>query len=191
MRDKDDLDLLFDSALSTYADPGLDTGLEQRILARITAESAPAPRPRWMLWAIALPVAACLFIFLTLLRTPRPQSGRPVQPLATEPPQVVAARVIPPAVQHYAASRGHKPHASPQSPALVAPVANPGLLSKRDIFPSPRPLSPQERALVEFATQVPEPQRRAVVEAQMQDDAPLRIADLHIPPLEPPDEGKN
>ncbi len=63
MREKDELDSLLDAALVTYADPGPDSGLEQRILARISAEnfaaSAPAPRRRWLPWGIAL-AGACL-----------------------------------------------------------------------------------------------------------------------------------
>src|SRR5450631_1222883 len=35
MPDKDDLDLLLDSALSTYADPGPRAGLEERVLSAL------------------------------------------------------------------------------------------------------------------------------------------------------------
>ena len=75
MPDKDDLDLLLDSALSTYADPGPDAGLganfEQRVLARIAAaqtspERKQAPRRTWLPWAIALPLAAGLVLLLLL-----------------------------------------------------------------------------------------------------------------------------
>ena len=37
MREKDDLDLLIDSALATYADPGPDSGLEDRLLVGLSA----------------------------------------------------------------------------------------------------------------------------------------------------------
>ena len=44
MGNSDELDILLDSALTTYADPGPDSGLDQRILTRISTEAAPAPR---------------------------------------------------------------------------------------------------------------------------------------------------
>ena len=65
MPDHDDLDLLLRSAVSTYGDP--DSGLAQRVLARVSAEVAPAPRRRWLPWAIALPAAACLLLLLVLV----------------------------------------------------------------------------------------------------------------------------
>src|SRR6185312_1147206 len=63
---RDQLDRVLDSALATYADPGPDSGLEQRILGRIANEATPAPRRRWLAWSIALPVAAGLLIFAVL-----------------------------------------------------------------------------------------------------------------------------
>ena len=46
MREKDDLDLLIDSALATYADPGPDSGLEDRVLVTLAAVRTETPRER-------------------------------------------------------------------------------------------------------------------------------------------------
>jgi hypothetical protein len=51
-------------------------------------------------------------------------------------------------------------------------------------------LTEEERALVVVVTQTPLPAREALVEAQSLDASPVRIAEIHIPPLEPPDQGQ-
>jgi hypothetical protein len=198
MRERDQLDDLLDAALSSYADPGRDCGLEQRVLARVSAEnfaaSTPALRRRWLPWGIALAAACCLFLFVVFSAQKRihpPSRSVQSAQLSNALPARTAHHEPIPMVPHstfvHEANRP-LPKAQRHSVAVAAKSAP---LPKRDVFPTPEPLTPQERALVEFATQVPEPQRRAVVEAQIHDDALLRIADLHIPPIEPPDEGKN
>ena len=72
-------------------------------------------------------------------------------------------------------------------PSLLANL----LVLQSSMYSLPRPLSPEERALYAFATQVPEEQRQAVLAAQKNDDAPLNIAAIHIQPLEMSDPGKN
>jgi hypothetical protein len=70
MRDNhDELDRLLDSALARYADPGPDSGLENRILNRIAAEAVPVRRRRRLAWAIAAPVAAGLLLLAVLAGT--------------------------------------------------------------------------------------------------------------------------
>lgn len=197
MREKDELDDLIDASLSTYADPGPHFGLEQRILGRVSAENLAASTPalrRWLPWGIPLAAASCLLLFVVFSGQKRihPPSRNVQSALSSNPLSATTAHhepipVLPPATFIHGANR-LSPNAHRPSMGITHKSAP---LPKREIFPTPEPLTPQERALVEFATQVPESQRRAVVEAQMHDDAPLRIADLQIPLLEPPDEGKN
>src|SRR5947209_1850246 len=91
MPEKDQLDLLLDSALATYADPGPDSGLEQRVLAELESgrqsgqqRRATAGTRRWLPWAIAVPIAAGLLILwlsnARIMRTP-----------ATQPPSTLQA----------------------------------------------------------------------------------------------------
>ena len=61
-------DRLLDSALSSYADPGPDSGLEQRVLVRI-AEGSRTQTRSVRLWALALATAV-----------PPSASGRPGNP---------------------------------------------------------------------------------------------------------------
>ena len=83
MPDKDDLDLLLDSALATYGSPGPETGLEQRVLSSLAAARAAEQERRartwsrrWLAWAIAVPVAASLLLWIGISRTVRPPAIR-------------------------------------------------------------------------------------------------------------------
>ena len=185
MPDHDHLDLLLRSAVSTYGDPG--SGLAQRVLARISAEVAPAPRHRWLPWAIALPAAACLLLLLVLLghkpaHTPTTLARQTYQ--SQQPPPVAAHAEPVPALR----SKAHLLEARPHH---TAAGAKPAPLPKLDVFPTPRPLTREERAMVVFVAQAPESERKALIEAQEQFDAPLSIAAIQIPAIEPPQEGAN
>ena len=90
MHEKDHLNRMLESSLSSYGDPGHgdsgpDPGLAERILARVSSEqssdhSAPRWRSRFLLWA-ALPAAACLLLtFLLLKSAGPPASTRPESP---------------------------------------------------------------------------------------------------------------
>ncbi len=202
MREKDDLDVLLDSALSTYADPGqdsrldsgLDSGLAQRILARIaavreSAERTPATRRRWLPWAIALPAAACVLLFIVLGPKIVQQPSSRTTAVAHSPEQSAALSAPTTAARPEPVHRTRRPTSKAQSVPLHR-AAPPTPLPKLDIFPTPQPLTPEERALVIVATQIPESQRQALVEAQRQGDEPLSVAAIHIPPLELPEVGK-
>jgi hypothetical protein len=200
MPDKDDLDLLLDSALSTYADPGPDAGLganfEQRVLARIAAaqtspERKQAPRRTWLPWAIALPLAAGLVLLLLLAPKINHSPSANTQ-LAHEsaPPPSLPRAGSPAETPSKAAHVAKYPPATPRHQTL-AQVANSAPRPKLDVFPTPQPLTPQEQAFAAFAIQGPEPERKALAMTQQQIDAPLSIAAIHIPPVQLPDMGTN
>lgn len=182
----DTLDRLLDAALSTYADPGPDSGLEAGILARIGTERRSGQRRSWrLLWAAGLPaLAACLLLLLApaLWRHAAPHTAPRIQPSAEHP---LAASSAPPAlakpvrrsVRHAARTPGR-------------PIPQPAATPKLDVFPAPAPLSRQEQALVRFVATTSVAQRKDLMQAQQQAVAPLRIAAISIPPIEPPAEGK-
>jgi hypothetical protein len=62
-------------------------------------------------------------------------------------------------------------------------------LPKLDIFPTPQPITPAERALIQFAERTPVAERKALIEAQQQPDTPLNIAAIRIQPIEMPELG--
>jgi hypothetical protein len=193
MHETDEIDQMLRSALSTYGDPGLESGIEGRVLARIAAEKAPVPRRRWLPWGIALPVAAALILLLVLSGSRPTHSPAGNAKVAYPPNQSVTSsarleagstpgttRTEHGITRRTVAGAGHHPAAATNAP-----------LPKLDVFPSPQPLTPEEQALVAFAARAPEPVRQALIDAQKQADAPLNIAAIEIQPLDPPDQGGN
>jgi len=198
MREKDELDLLLDSALSSYADRHAVSGLEGRIMERLSAagelrlEVKSSPRRRWLLWVIASPVAACLlFLMFTIERATQPEHP---QQKSEKTEHRQANRKV---ESGPASTRLRGPSHQTKAPAIAASHSVVSVLSKSaphpklDVFPAPQPLTPEEQALYAFATQVPEKQRQAILNAQKNLNAPLDVAAIRIPPLEMSDESKN
>lgn len=179
MRDEE-LDQIIDAGLNTYAEPRF--GLEQRILAAVAAKNnareLTARSPRWRMWAAGLAAAVCLLAAIT-----------------------VAVRVVeaPHSRNEQAVNRTHAPvmdRAANPEPRADVPVqvaakhrgrriqeARLRRLPKKELFPTPQPLSPELQALAQFVARAPEPQRRQLIDAQAKLDAPITIAPLQIAPL--------
>lgn len=183
MPERDELDLLIDSALRDYAEPR--AGLEQRMLARVSGEAErPSPR-RWIWAALVAPVVAALILLAYFV--PTPPHSHPEQ-MAHAPAVVPTTPVaITPAApeSRNVGSPSHTPRRGKiTNRALSESIARP----KLDIFPTPETLSPGEQALIRFAAQAPEADRKALVAAQQRVDEPLNISAIHIPPLQSPEE---
>ena len=194
MPDNDPLDLLIDSALKNYADPGLDSGLEQRVLDAVRARMSPkkktARRLRWLPSALALPVATCLLLYFvsTPKKTHLPPRSADQARQAHEP--AVESANNHPALRTGLPPKGKRPIPKAQ-PRTVNLALNPAPPPKLDVFPTPRPLTQEEQALVIIANQTPKPVLEALILAQEQDEAPVAIAAIHIPPLDPPEPDGN
>ena len=194
MRENGDLDRLLDSVLSTYGDPGPGSGLDQRVLASIRTRIAaePAPRRRWLPWAVGLPAAACLLLFF--LAGPKTAHSPAIPAKVVTQPQefpITTAHTGPlPALRPQLVPRTRQVPFSRQSRPgghATRSVA----LPKLDVFPTPQPLTQAEQALVAFAVRAPEAERQSLIAAQKQAEAPLSIAAIEIPPIESPDKGTN
>jgi hypothetical protein len=194
MPEHDQFDLAVQSALSSYGDPGPESGLDERILARIDAEGVVRPRQRWIPWVIAAPIAAGLLLLLVLSSHSKtePQFVRHDGALKMQAPliqQLQTAKAIP------EASKLPRPARRECDLALhnqsTAGAGNAAPLPKLDVFPTPQPLTPEERALATFAAEASETERQSFIEAQEQTDAPLSIASITIQPLDPPDHDGN
>ena len=225
MPDKDDLDLLLDSALSTYADPGPRAGLEERVLSALNAapivggsrgiqapeyrqtkgdgDFRPGPLSfqyilakfnvpisrRRLAWAIALPIVAGLLLFWlstpATIKAPFIHTQQAHQTNPSPPIPLAAAPQFSMRTSRRHATRVIESALPPSDAQVADAVARP----KLDVFPTPQPMSAEERALVVVAMQTPLPLRKALAEAQ-QDDPPIHIAATHIPPLESPDQGQ-
>jgi hypothetical protein len=171
--DHDNLDLLIDSALCTYAEPR--AGLESRVLKHLTARPT---RRRWLPFAIALPLAACLVLLILLI--PRHDRIEPVHQ-AQHTPAPLPEQVTAP-------SPAPRPHTLKPRAVFAHTTPAPAPLPKPDVFPTPQPLSPEEQALARFAAHTPVSELKTLQEAQQKKDEPLHIAEIQIPPLEPLDK---
>jgi hypothetical protein len=180
MRESDELDRLLDSALGTYAEPR--HGIERRIVARVNEAQAAGltPRRRWLVWAVAIP-AVCILLYIVI---PGP---RKLEEHVAKQPQPSTPAIE--GSQRGSIYTSAKPR--PRAEAITRhPKATATAAPKLDVFPAPQPLSAQEQALMALAKQRPELRREALAR-QKQEDAPLQIFTIQIPPIPPPDEGRN
>jgi hypothetical protein len=182
MRDHEELDRLIDAALTSYASP--ETGVEARVLARI-AEARRSRQVRgWLIAGSGLALAASillLFGFNTRL------AHTPVTTNQTERLAAAAPAIAVKPVPHLASPTEPRRRAAAEH--LRTGTRLPGI-PKLAVFPTPAPLSAEERALVRLATETTSEERKNLLEARQQAAEPLHIASISIPPIEPPAEGK-
>jgi hypothetical protein len=173
-----ELDRKIDAALATYSDPAESlnsSALAARVLATAREKQQGIQWWRWGLVA-AVPALAALLILLYLPAKPKIEPVR----LSMAAPPVVQQPVISPMpeklpVSHTEVRTSHASH-------VAAPSQEP---PKLDVFPTPRPLSEQEKLMVAFVQSAPqEAQKQAAQDSEP--IQPITIADLTIPPLDPP-----
>lgn len=143
-----DLDALLDEALASYADTEPDPSLRSRILAG-AKEIAPQRLWRWTL-TTASAVAALAFALLLL----HPQREIPVPAVSTTSVTALATpvpdiRQIPLPVRRMRATRTVHHRTRQQLPKLAT-------------FPSPAPLTPDEKSLMMLVEDHPEQARDAL-----------------------------
>ena len=181
MHEEGKLDLLIDAALRTYGKA--DARLELRLLAQIADAGEAWPRRMWLGWAVALPVAACLVLLALWWAKPAPRMAADwtaKDSKVTAP--VAGGGAAAPIPARAAVHRGGRSAAAGAREVKIAQAVPP----KLDVFPTPRPLTAEEKTLALVTAQAPAPELRALAEAQAQADAPIDIAAIEITPLEPP-----
>lgn len=195
MRDDDNqrgqnaLDDRIEAALRHYADPPDATEPRiavARILERVQAErpARPAGAPkqvRWWMWGIA-GAATCLTAIMAALWVMRVPH---LQEIARTPqaPSVVSVPAHPDQAAARVAVRGVRRTVHPGHSALHRELAvRSAPLPKLEVFPTPRPLSPEEQALVAFAKHGPAEVKHAVLEDQKHWDDPIIVADMQNRP---------
>jgi hypothetical protein len=145
----DQLDHVIDAALTKYAAVEPRTGLEERVLANLRAEQTTARARTWWRWGMAGALAAIIAIMSALAW----RSGRPSHAvIASHPPATTQASTI---VVTQAGSESVSP---PRAPARVRgtvthraqPEATAAAYPKLDQFPSPQPMSEQEKLLTSY-----------------------------------------
>ncbi|MGA8161690.1 MAG: hypothetical protein WA374_10345 [Acidobacteriaceae bacterium] len=182
----DELDSRIDAALRSYAEPGPTT--EPRVALVSVMEQVRRERPasgmRGWLWGMAGTSASLVAVAFALWAFTGPR----VPEIAWSPkaPGAVAVPIRPlrSAVATNTVSV-FRPTAQARRTSEVREfAANRRTLPKLDVFPTPRPLTPEEQALVAFATDVPPKVQQQVVNAEKHVGDPITIAALKIRPLD-------
>jgi hypothetical protein len=162
----DALDRELDVALAQFAAAEPRAGLEDRVLANLRLEEGRAPERSLWRWPALSALAAVLLVTVSLMwRSAKPKPDITVQapPKAAHFETQVAGNrgggSVPP---HQAGSKKRvKPSAVSHTVLEIAPAA------KLDQFPSPQPLSEQEKILADYAAEF---QEQAVLIARFNEE---------------------
>lgn len=144
----DELDRLLDAALQHYAAVQPREGLENRILARLRRSEADRSPHAWWRWFTAAAAVGALAVIITIASRPhaRPQPSVAQHPAVTPAlPDVAATSQPKKAVQR----PKRRLHVEPDTQVAKAQP-------KLDQFPSPQPLSEQEKLLAGYVAVYPE-----------------------------------
>jgi hypothetical protein len=194
-----DLDRMLNEALHSYVASEPGTHMEGRILATAwneARETRLARRQRWSWWSVAM--AACLL--LVCLAVYVSHSRRRTVQFAQMPRQSRPTSLAPAEGNRQAAPDSGVPSKAVRVrshlPAVIAGRAEVSeKLPKLDVFPTPQPLTAEERGLLTLVAQVPNDQKQALAKpvpaaTKPLEVEPLRIAVIEIKPLPPLVEGE-
>ena len=177
-RKQDELDHTLDAALAKFAAVEPRAGLEERILANLRAERSRVLDRAWWRWSAAGALAVVIVVAVALAwRSGKPSHGVIANHSSTMPH--AAKHPTTPIVANGRENQVRGNHARPQQrvarrrtavhrPQSIVASANP----KLDRFPSPQPLSEQEKILASYVEKYPEEAvllARARTEALRQD----------------------
>jgi hypothetical protein len=179
-RDDRSLDDLLNASLRHYSDATPREGLEGRMLAQLRSARAAKPRRMWA-WALAVGVAATVVVIVGIAIR-KPVRGRPAitSQHAPEPQRMAANPTVGPAAALRTVPARDRSRPGKQK-AQLADAGRP------DQFPTPAPLSEQEKLLPAYARWLASssPEGPAVEEQQDKVEIPLlTITALNISPLE-------
>jgi len=159
-----DLDRTLDAALAKYASVEPREGLEERILANVRAAGTRRAQSAWRNCGFAVVAAALAVVAVAMWHWNKPMQT----PIANRPSMVKQAQVGPDlahqdgnSVQPIKSARWRRTRHRSQHETVAA---NP----KLDVFPSPLPLSEQEKILAGYVSQYPQ-HAALVAEARMDD----------------------
>ena len=181
-KEKRFVDELLEAALRNYAGAEPRSGLEGRVLAGVRARQQAARRRTAWAWAVGVAGVAAmvtLLVFYWPHRQPAPLPVTAKVPAIPSAPMVAkAASVVQPTM--------------PRRP--VRPAAATTVDWRPQQFPTPRPLSEQEKLLLAYVQALKNSPAAAAPEANPQPEhdleiSPLSIAAIKIEPLAPPEDG--
>ncbi len=170
-RERDELDRLIDGALASYADAEPLAGLEQRVVNRVRGVRK---RRRWLVCGVGAAVAASVVVGIVMW------SG---QKTVVKKAAVMVARVEP-----AVAPRETAVVSAPKARVRVKRVARTRVLPKLEQFPTPTPMTAEERGLVVLVRRDPQGMQ-AWGELEARASEPVEIRPIRITPL-PGDRGE-
>lgn len=144
------LDQLLDSLLADYSDIEPRPGLETRLLANLRANALPAEPSgrriwRWVVAGTGASVLAVVLLVIYSLRIPNPLELPKIQ---------VADTPSAPAIPVFDVPRLPQKKWRMQQSKTPGPVAAAGF--RQEVFPTPSPLSQQEKLLLRYLTVTPQ-----------------------------------
>jgi hypothetical protein len=163
------LDEMLDAMLSAYSSVEPRPGLETRIVAGVKEQAAKSTARwgfRWT-WAFAALATAALAVavYVSRIQTHRaePQlATRPQQPENSAPVWSIRSSSPPKVTASHPSTRRH----TTPTARSTRPSADQVIAIKQDVFPSPSPLSEQEKLLFRYLAHTP----RAEIIAQSHPD---------------------
>jgi hypothetical protein len=165
---QDELDRILDAALAKYAAVEPRTGLEERVLSTLRAEHARVPDRAWLRWSLLAAVAVMVIVVATLAW----RSGGASHPVVANHPSSATEGRAEPTAQIVLSQTPVQKAKVRRSHALVVSRSQPNIRPpKLEQFPSPQPLSEQEKLLLAYVAEDPE---RAVLIARARNEARLQ-----------------
>jgi hypothetical protein len=169
MEGSDELDRVIDGALPDYSGTEPLAGLEERILNRVRVVK-DASRRR-LVWAFALVAVAAVIVVVIVVRGPRVSVPK-------NDDAVVATAHVGSAVAVEKPPRGEPKR------SVRARAPRQRVLPKRDLFPTPAPMTDEERALVAFVSQRPSEAQEIFADLRKRSVEPIAIEPIQISPLQ-------
>jgi hypothetical protein len=176
------VDELVAASLQRYAGAEARPGLEERVLAGVRARQQAERRRRTLTWAVGMAAVAAM-VSLLMIYWPRRQ---PVpSPVAVKAPAYVSAPAI---------AQGASPVQLPVPHKAQHQTVPKRVDTRPPQFPTPRPLSQQEKLLVEYVQSLKDSSGVSAPDADQGSEGdveipPIKIAAIRIDPLPSSESG--
>jgi hypothetical protein len=203
LKGRDDLDILLDAALVTYAEPEPCPALEAHILASTSRARRMSIRSfraslrlrgeNWQPWTIPAFAALLLIVIFSVRHALTHRAALPPAAGLSHMPDTLdhvpaIGTPVPTVATQQAAARSNSPQTA-KAIRVAVPKQQP--LPRLEVFPTPTPLTREEQALVALANRNPGDITQSLARSHTQPVEPLHIAAIQIPPLNPPDKSGN